>query len=354
MPCAPTTRVSLLAIHPQSPIDAIISLIQDMQRVLVTAEDECPLHLVETSNRKGKVTKRMCFNDQYAAGRLFLSDRDKYNMSLDTEARLFVPTWKCPDLPNPCGNATVTFDPEKLMQTVEGRLHMVDLKRTGETGPSLPTLPTSIHTLLSIPTIRLQTIASLVPMCQRPSIPPQASQHLTSFHGRHFAPPYRPTALPPYRPVHHSAAPPAGEFRDNVLVTTPSIVHFNGGRQKAKQKTFLERRKIKFARDLSTFPVYIDKVGFKTYAELGCQPTENDPWPLKAPVPSQPISRGEMGVRGEGGGMGGARGRSRDGSAARRTTRTAVLFKIHELDKETNRALAQLKHDLGPASQVGI
>jgi hypothetical protein len=110
-----------------------------MQRVLVTAEDECPLHLVETSNRKGKITKKLCFNDQYAAGRLFLSDRDKYNMSLDTEARLFVPTWKCPDLPNPCGNDTVTFEPEKLMQTVEGRLHMVDLKRTGEIGLSLST-----------------------------------------------------------------------------------------------------------------------------------------------------------------------------------------------------------------------
>ena len=57
--------------------DAILSLIQDMERVLITAEAECPLHLVDTTNRRGKVNKRMCFNDQYAGGRLFLSNRDK-------------------------------------------------------------------------------------------------------------------------------------------------------------------------------------------------------------------------------------------------------------------------------------
>ena len=127
-------------------------------------------------------------------------------------------------------------------------------------------------------------------------------------------------------------------------------MHFNGGRQKAKQKTFLKKRGIKFAHDLSTFPLYIDKVGFKTYAELGCQPTAKDPWPLKAPVPSKPIGSGRR--EGRRGKEGAAGVRSPDGSAGQQTTRTAVLFKIHELDKETNRALAQLKHDLGPASQV--
>ena len=40
--------------------------------------------------------------------------------------------------------------------------------------------------------------------------------------------------------------------------------------------------------------------------------------------------------------------------ASQRPQRTAVLFKIHILDKETNRALAQLKHDLGPAANFDL
>ena len=132
------------------------------------------------------------------------------------------------------------------------------------------------------------------------------------------------------------------------IKATPAIVHFNGGRMKGRQLTFIEQRGLRQAYSLSTFPVYVDGVGFRTFAQLGCNTSgyNNDelysppqlPADMHERMATTVVRHAEELIAAESGPMGGV---TRGGRY-----RAAVLFKVHQLDDATLDALRQLVRDL--------
>ena len=117
---------------------------------------------------------------------------------------------------------------------------------------------------------------------------------------------------------------------------------------KGRQLTFIEKRGLRHAYPLSTFPVHVDGVGFRTFAQLGCNTSGYNNDELYSP-PQLPADMHERMAATEGGHAeepAAAESGSIGGVAKRAPYRAAVLFKVHRLDDATLDALKQLVRDL--------